>query len=327
MTETLTVGQLLGGVESAVVAAFPGPVWIRGEISGFKRTNRGAGFFKLVDPDSHDRSIEVAVRGRVLARIDIEVASAGVGSRRSGIEVRLEGMVGMRRGSSVVQVNLMQVDPEFIAGKLAVDREEVLRRLGVERLLDVNGSVPMPLVPLRVGLITSRGSAAHADFLEHLAASKLRFRVSTVEAMMQGEASADQVIRALERLQREALDVVVIVRGGGSKLDLSSFDDEKLGRAIAAMPIPVITGIGHENDRRIADEVAAVSAKTPPEAGEGVGVWMAYREGTGGHKRRVLEGGGPRLGQPGPPACAVRQLTRGSPTPGGPAGSHVGGHS
>lgn len=83
---------------------------------------------------------------------------------------------------------------------------------------------------------------------------------------MQGEASAEQVIRALERLQREALDVVVIVRGGGSKLDLSSFDDEKLGRAIAAMPIPVITGIGHETDRSIADEVAAVSAKTPTAA-------------------------------------------------------------
>ena len=266
MTETLSVVELLTGVQSAVIAAFPGPVWVRGEVSGFKRTNRGAGFFKLVDPEQPENSVEVAARGRVMAEIDHELTSVGVGTLRAGIEVRIEAIVGVRRGSSLVQLSLLRVDPEFIAGRLAVDREEVLRRLKAEGLLDLNVRLPLPLVPLNVGLVTSRGSAAHADFLNHLSGPGYRFRVSTVEATMQGETSPEQVVRGLDRLGREQLDVVTIVRGGGSKLDLAAFDSEIVGRQIAAMPVPVVTGIGHETDRSIADEVAAVAEKTPTAA-------------------------------------------------------------
>ncbi|HUF94631.1 MAG TPA: exodeoxyribonuclease VII large subunit, partial [Acidimicrobiia bacterium] len=266
MTETLSVVELLTGVQAAVIAAYPGPVWVRGEVSGFKRTNRGAGFFKLVDPEQPENSIEVAARGRVMAEIDHELNSVGVGSLRAGIEVRIEATVGVRRGSSLVQLSLLRVDPEFIAGRLAVDREEVLRRLKAEGLLDLNARLPLPLVPLKVGLVTSRGSAAHADFLNHLRSPGYRFRVSTVEATMQGETSPEQVVRGLDRLSREPLDVVTIVRGGGSKLDLAAFDNETVGRQIAAMPVPVVTGIGHETDRSIADEVAAVAEKTPTAA-------------------------------------------------------------
>ncbi|MEX1038890.1 MAG: exodeoxyribonuclease VII large subunit [Acidimicrobiia bacterium] len=266
MTETLSVVQLLSGMETAVIAAFPGPIWVRGEISGFKRTNRGAGFFKLVDPDQPENSVEVAARGRVMADIDRDLDTVGVGSLRAGIEVRLEATVALRRGSSLVQLSLLRVDPEFIAGRLAVDRAEVLRRLKTDGLLDLNAQLPLPLVPLKVGLVTSRGSAAHADFLNHLKSPGYRFRVSTVEAAMQGETSAEQVVRGLDRLSREPVDVVTIVRGGGSKLDLAAFDSEELGRRIAGMPVPVVTGIGHETDRSIADEVAAVAEKTPTAA-------------------------------------------------------------
>jgi len=266
MTDTLSVVQLLSGVETAVIAAYPGPVWVRGEISGFKRTNRGAGFFKLVDPDQPENSVEVAGRGRVMADIDRDLDTVGVGSLRAGIEVRIEATVGMRRGSSLVQLSLLRVDPEFIAGRLAVDRAEVLRRLASDGLLERNALLPLPLVPLKVGLVTSRGSAAHADFLNHLKGPGYRFRVSTVEAAMQGETSAEQVVKGLDRLSREPVDVVAVVRGGGSKLDLAAFDSESLGRRIAAMPVPVVTGIGHETDRSIADEVAAVAEKTPTAA-------------------------------------------------------------
>lgn len=266
MTPTLSVAQLLDGVESAIAAAYPGPVWVRGEISGFRRTNRGAGFFKLVDPDGGDRSVEVGARARVMEDIDRQLGAAGVGSLRSGIEVRVEALLGVRRGTSLVQLGLLGVDPEFIAGKLAVDRAEVLRRLTAEGLLGANAALPIPLVPLRVGLVTSRGSAAHADFLDHISSTGYRFRVSTIEAIMQGELSSEQMVRGLRRLSREPVDIVALVRGGGSKLDLAAFDDEGLGRTIATMPVPVITGIGHETDRSIADEVAAVSEKTPTAA-------------------------------------------------------------
>ncbi|HSK05882.1 MAG TPA: exodeoxyribonuclease VII large subunit, partial [Acidimicrobiia bacterium] len=133
--------------------------------------------------------------------------------------------------------------------------------------------IELPLVPLRIGLVTSRGSAAHADFLDHLGRPGFRFSVVMVQAAMQGDGAVSNVVGGLRRLATEDLDVVVLIRGGGSKLDLATFDAEEVGRAIAAMPVPVITGIGHETDRSVADEAAAVPLKTPTAAAE----WIVAR--------------------------------------------------
>ncbi len=221
------------------------------------------------------QAVEVAARGRVMSEIDQSLGSAGVGTLRSGIEVRLEATVGLRSGSSLVQLTLLRVDPDFIAGRLAIDRDEILRKLKSDGSLVANSQLPMPLVPLRVGLVTSRGSAAHQDFLNSLARPDYRFNVKTVHAEMQGEMSTDRVVTALQRLAREDVDVAVVVRGGGSKLDLAAFDAESVARAVAGMPVPVITGIGHETDRSVTDEVAAIAEKTPTAAAE----WLVARVG------------------------------------------------
>jgi exodeoxyribonuclease VII large subunit len=198
---------------------------------------------------------------------------AGVGGLRSGIDVRVRGTIGLRRSRGHVQLSLLEVDPEFTAGRLALDRGEVLRRLAADGTLAANARVELPLVPLRIGLITSRGSAAHADFLDQLRRPGYGFSVRTVQAAMQGESAVANVARALERLASEDLDVIALVRGGGAKLDLAAFDSETVGRAIGAAPAPVITGIGHETDRTVADEAAAIALKTPTAAAE----WIVAR--------------------------------------------------
>jgi exodeoxyribonuclease VII large subunit len=268
MATTLTVAELLEALEGAVTSTLPGPVWVQGEVAEFKRTGRGAAFFRLVDPGAPDQSIEVAARGRLMMEVDRHLSSAGVGMLRGGIEVRLKGTVGLRRNRALIQLGLLEVDPTFTAGKLALDREQILGKLRLDGTLRANKRHELPLVPLRVGLVTSRGSAAHADFLDHLSRPGYRFSVRTVQAMMQGEGSPEQVALALERLAAEPVDVVAVVRGGGSKLDLATFDAEIVARAIAVMPVPVITGIGHETDRSVADEAAAISMKTPTAAAE-----------------------------------------------------------
>jgi len=270
---TLTVVELLNALDEAVSAALPGPVWVRGEVSGLQRTNRGAVFFRLVDPELADHAIEVAASGRLMRAVEHALDGAGVGALRSGIEVRVKGTVGLRRARSMVQLSLLEVDPAFTAGRLALDREEVLRRLAADGSLAANGRLELPLVPLRIGLVTSRGSAAHADFLDHLGRPGYRFSVRTAQAAMQGEGAVSNVVNGLRRLASEDVDVVVLVRGGGSKLDLATFDAEEVGRAVAAMPVPVITGIGHETDRSVADEAAAVPLKTPTAAAE----WIVGR--------------------------------------------------
>lgn len=270
---TLTVTQVLARLQQAVVQEFPTPIWVRGEVSGLRRTSRGAVFLKLADTEEAGAAIEVVARGRVMMEVDRLLTDAGLGSLRDGIETRVKGTVGIDERGSRVRLSLLEVDPAFTAGRIALDRAEVIRRMTADGSLRANASLPLPLVPLRVGLVTSRGSAAHADFTDQLRRSSFRFRVKTVHSAVQGEQAAPALATAVKRLGNENIDVLAVIRGGGSRLDLSVFDAEEVARAIAGSPVPVITGIGHDIDRSVADEAAAVAIKTPTAAGE----WLVSR--------------------------------------------------
>jgi exodeoxyribonuclease VII large subunit len=265
---TITVAELLRTLDQALAAHLPGPVWVRGEITGLRRTSGGAVFLRLADPEVDGQVLEVFARGRVIEDIDRALQASGMGSLRPGIEVRLQGTVGISHRQSGLRLSLLAVDPEFTVGRLALDRARVLERLGADGTLQANKALPLPLVPLRVGLVTSRGSAAHADFLDQLRRSGFRFAVRTAHTIVQGESAPQSLARALERVAEEQIDVAALIRGGGARLDLAAFDTETVGRAVAAMPVPVITGIGHEVDWTVADHAAAIPQKTPSSAGE-----------------------------------------------------------
>lgn len=271
--ETLTVSQVLDAVDVAVASSLPGPIWVRGEVTGFRRTSGGAVFFRLVDAAVDDAALEVACRGRVMREVDRVLETAGLGALRDGIELRIRGTVGVARRQSLLRLSLLEIDPTFTAGRLAVDRAAVLSRMAADGSLTANARLELPLVPIRVGLVTSRGSAAHADFLDQLRRSGFRFSVKTAHTIVQGEDAPDSIVAAVSRVCREPVDVLVLIRGGGSKLDLAVFDTQAVGQAVASAPVPVVTGIGHEIDRTVADEAAAISQKTPTAAGE----WLVSR--------------------------------------------------
>jgi exodeoxyribonuclease VII large subunit len=210
-----------------------------------------------------------------MAEVERTLGATGLGGLRDGVEVRARGTVGVAGRSSSLRLSLLEIDPAFTAGRLAIERAETLRKLAADGSLALNRSLPLPLVPLRVGLVTSRGSAAHGDFTDQLRRSRYRFAVKTAHTTVQGDAAPGSVTAALARFSSEMVDVIALIRGGGSKLDLSVFDSEVVARAVAEAPVPVITGIGHEMDRTIADEAAAVAEKTPSAAGE----WLVGRVG------------------------------------------------
>lgn len=270
---SLTVSELLGRLREVVVAAFPTPLWVRGEVIGYRRTSGGAAFFRLADPDVADTSLDVAARGRVMADVDRVLSEAGLGALRDGVAVRIRGTVGVEVRRSTVRLTLLEVDPTFTAGRLALDRAALVARMSADGSLAANKRHPIPLVPLRVGLVTSRGSAAHGDFVDQLRRSGYRFSVKTAHTSVQGDAAAERVAAALDRLGAEQVDVIALLRGGGSKLDLAVFDTETVARAVSRAPVAVITGIGHEMDRSVADEAAAIVTKTPSAAGE----WLVAR--------------------------------------------------
>lgn len=265
---TFTVLELLEEIDQAIASVLPGPIWVRGEVSGLRRTSGGAAFFRLADAELDDTALEVSARGRVMFEIDKQLDAAGLGALKDGVELRARGTVVVDHRQSRIRLSLLEIDPAFTAGRLAMLRAEVLRRLSADGSLEANRRLPLPLVPQRIGLVTSRGSAAHADFMDHLRSSPFRFEVKTAHTIVQGEGADAAVARSLSRVAREQIDMIALIRGGGSKLDLAVFDSEAVGRAIAEAPVPVVTGIGHEIDRTVADETAAVYQKTPTAASE-----------------------------------------------------------
>ena len=163
------------------------------------------------------------------------------------------------------QPRVLDVDEAFTLGELSLTRQKILERLLKEGLIERNKKLLLSDVPLRIGLITSPESAAYKDFTTVLLQSGFSFDIVVASARMQGAATEETVAQALALLARQPLDVICIVRGGGSKTDLVFFDSEKICRAIALCPVPVLTGIGHEIDRSLADVVSYMDLITPTD--------------------------------------------------------------
>jgi exodeoxyribonuclease VII large subunit len=162
---------------------------------------------------------------------------------------------------------MSDLDPRFTLGDLAQQRDQVLRRLAADGSLDANGRRSLSPVPLRVGVVSSAGTAAWHDFHDELTRSGFGFHLVLADTRVQGPEAGRRVTRAIQALSVHAvqrgLDVIVVIRGGGARNELATFDAEPIARAIAAAPVPVLTGLGHEIDRSVADEVAHTSLKTP----------------------------------------------------------------
>jgi exodeoxyribonuclease VII large subunit len=162
---------------------------------------------------------------------------------------------------------MTEIDPRYTLGEIAQSRDDIMRRLVASGLIDVNKRRVLSPVPLRIGVATSLDSAAWADFHGELRASTFGFDLTVADTRVQGEGADRMVAGAIGTLARGAraglLDAIVVIRGGGARNELAVFDSELIARTIITVPVPVLTGLGHEIDRSIADEVAHTALKTP----------------------------------------------------------------
>lgn len=237
-----------------------------------------------------------------------------------GIRVRVGGRLATYPARSTLQLVMDRIDPAFTLGLLGQERTRLIATLTEEGLLRANADVQLRQVPLHVGLITSVGSAAHADALHELELSGIGFRVSTFDARTQGNDAPASIVAALRTAAVYDVDVVLLVRGGGAATDLIAFDHESVARAIAGCGVAVFTGIGHETDRSVADDVAHSAHKTPTAAAHAVvrmvrdaerrvdDDWASIRSGVAGRLTRASD----RLGRVGHRAGAagLRRLDR-----------------
>ncbi len=266
---TLGVAELNETINAAVSDAFPRAVWVRGEIQALHVSRNQHSYFELVEKHERRDQVRAAIRVALFRddRPSVNKALRDAGLRLAdGVEVRIRARVDFWPPAGRLQLVMSAVDPSFTVGRLAADRDRLLRTLAAEGILERNASRRLAIVPLRVGLVASGGSAAYRDFLDGLEASGYAFHVAHCDVRVQGAAASHRIVWALRRLADRELDVIVVVRGGGARSDLAPFDAEIVARAITEMPVPVVTGIGHETDRTVADEVAHTSTKTPTAA-------------------------------------------------------------
>lgn len=263
---TYSVSRLLTAARDAISAELGGPVWVEGKISGFKKGRNNHTYFDLIETDDEDRVIAklpVALWAGNRARVNARFADTGPIRMDEGVRVRIIGPVELWLPGGRLQLNMQDIDPSFTLELIDSERERVLALMRAEGLIDRNRLCEVPLAPRRIGLVTAVGSAAEADFLKTLHDSGLSFDIVFVDAQMQGLGAERRIAAALRTLAGEEVDLIALVRGGGARTDLATFDHELIARTIAAIGVAVFTGIGHEIDTSVADVMANRSFKTP----------------------------------------------------------------
>jgi exodeoxyribonuclease VII large subunit len=266
---TYTVSELGEEVRAFLGEAFRG-VWVAGEVQRLRPSRNGHVFFELVEKGEGD-----AVVGKieaVLWRLDhqrVRRELAATGQRLAdGVAVRCLVEADFYPPAGRMQLTVREIDPVFSLGLLAQRRQETLAALAAAGLLERNRSLALPAVPIRIGLVTSHGSAAFHDFVATLRESGFAFQVLLVHAAVQGREAEREVAAALRALAALGVDCAALVRGGGARSDLAAFDSRRIAEAVALLPVPVLTGLGHEIDRSVTDLVAHTTLKTPTMVAE-----------------------------------------------------------
>jgi exodeoxyribonuclease VII large subunit len=266
MPEIFSLYELNQLIREALEITFPRKHLVTAEIASCDVKNHC--YMSLVD--KLDDVIRAEIRAVIWANRYRSIATRfqkTTGTKLAkGIKILFEAEVSFHERYGL-KLNILDIDPSYTVGELAVKRKEILEKLAKEGLTDRNSALQFPLVPQKIGIISSASAAGYDDLITHLKNNVYGYRFTTTlyESVMQGDRAEESILSAITRCVNDAacLDVVVIVRGGGGQTDLQCFDSYEIGRAIAMLPIPVISGIGHQRDTTVVDEVSHMRAKTP----------------------------------------------------------------
>lgn len=265
----ISLYELCHRINRVLAANFPNPIWVKAEIASLQ-LRREHRYFQLVEKDQQGEKI-----------ISKAFASLWAGNysklRRSrgkqldevlkeGLEVLVLVKVTFHEEYGF-NLQIQDIDPNFTIGKYFSRKQQIFNKIKERKLNRLQASLPLPYVLQRIAVISSSQAAGYKDFCQQLeeVRDKMDIHHLLFESSMQGKLVERDMLKALDQIEcsYRSFDSVVIIRGGGGKLDLADFDNFLLAEKLAMMPLPVLTGIGHEIDQSALDLVAHHSLKTP----------------------------------------------------------------
>ncbi len=268
-----SLSELTAHISQVLKVNFDTPLWIRAEISELREHSNGHCYLELIEKDKHSDQIIAKIRANIwvntyrMLKVYFEENTGQ--SFRAGLSVLVAVSVDFHDVFGI-SLNIRDIDPTYTLGDLSARRQEIIKQLGADGVIDMNKQIEMPLLPRRIAIISSATAAGYEDFCNQLANNQegFVFYHQLFPALMQGDQAEQSIIRALEKVfdAHHLFDVVVIIRGGGATTDLACYDGYELALNCAQFPLPVISGIGHQRDNTILDLVAHTSVKTPTAA-------------------------------------------------------------
>ncbi len=272
--ETHSLYDLNNYISQAIALNFQEAIWVRCEISQVGKS-RGHYYLDLIEKE--EGSDELIAK----AKANLWKGTYAMLKKKNGLSIDSVLDAGMEVLIQVVvrfheqyglSLQIEDVDPSYTMGKLEAERRAKLEQLIKEDLHDKNQAIDLPVVLQRIAVISSERAAGYKDFVQHLSSNVYGydFQMTLFDTRVQGIAAEKDLVKVLKNIKKrkKEFDCVVIIRGGGAKTDLALFDGLELCRTIAKMPLPVLTGIGHEIDDTLSDVVAHTSVKTPTAAAD-----------------------------------------------------------
>ncbi len=273
-SDSFSVSQLVSKAQLALSSAFPGAIWVVGEIQNLSQRGSGT-FFALAEEKSkksHSNAtinINSTLWNNTLIHIHKKHSKGHVEELLAdGMKVRLLCQVSLYKDRGQLSLNVLDIDPSFTKGALALAREALLKELRQKGLDRVNKALTLTKFPFKIGLISADNSRAKSDFIDQLQSYGFCGQVVFFDARMQGDQVTVDVPLGVKALSDNQCDIIVITRGGGSAADLRWFDSKEVALAIANSQVPILAAIGHHEDVCIAEEISFRREKTPTAAAD-----------------------------------------------------------
>lgn len=255
-------------LKEGIECLFPQKIWLKAEIAAMKVRPGGHCYLELSQSSGGTLVAKVqaaiwASRYRILAPYFEKVTGSPL-SEGLSVLVRIQVTYSQLYG---LTLSIDDIDADFSLGDLERVRQETVRRLREEGLIDMQQSLPVPRLPFRLAVVSAPDAAGYRDFVRHLEENEYGFKfwIDLYPALMQGREAPESIVVAMDAVLESGkeYDAVLILRGGGARLDLACYDDYQLCSSIAQFPLPVFTAVGHDQDYHVCDMVARVNVKTP----------------------------------------------------------------